>query len=383
MLLLGGHIGREGAGICPVRGHSNVQGQRTVGISEKPELVPLDKLAEQYGFEPPREKGLNTIEACEGVLDGSVRAFVGLGGNFLRAVPDTERMEAAWQGLDLNVHIATKLNRGHLIPGKAAWLLPCLGRIEIDRQVGGEQTVSIEDSTGFMHASVGVAEPAENTLRSEASIVASIAKATLEPNAKVPWDAWVGDYAKVRDAIAETFPEVFHDFNERFRVPGGFHRPIAARRRQWKTDNGKANFVVPDGMDANPDVPAPGPEVLQLMTVRSDDQFNTTIYSLDDRFRGVYGTRKILMMNRADMHRLGLLEGSIVVASTALDDGHVREVSGLRVTPYDIPSGCVAGYYPECNPLLPLQHHAEESKVPAAKSIPITLRIMSEAAATA
>jgi molybdopterin-dependent oxidoreductase alpha subunit len=374
LLLLGGHIGRPGAGICPVRGHSNVQGQRTVGISEKPELVPLDKLADLYGFEPPRTKGLNTVEACEGVLDGSVRSFIGLGGNFLRAVPDTRRLEAAWRGLQLTVHVATKLNRSHLIHGRISYLLPCLGRIEIDRQAGGEQTVSIEDSTGFMHASKGVAEPAETTLRSEVAIIAALAEATLEPNAKVPWKKWAGNYAAVRDAIEATWPEIFHDFNARFRQPGGFHRPIPARERVWKTKNGKANFIVPDGLVSDPDTPAQGPDVLRLMTMRSDDQFNTTIYSLDDRFRGIYGTRKVVLMNLADIVRLGLAEGDTVTLTTAVDDGELRQVAGLRVTPYDIPAGCAAGYYPECNPLLPLAHYAEESKVPAAKSIPVRLR---------
>ena len=374
LLLLGGHIGRPGAGICPVRGHSNVQGQRTVGISEKPELVPLDKLASLYGFEPPREKGLNTVEACEGVLDGSVHGFIGLGGNFLRAVPDTQRIEAAWRKLSLTVHVATKLNRSHLIHGRASYLLPCLGRIEIDRQANGEQSVSIEDSTGFIHASKGVAEPAEASLRSEVAIIASIAKATLEPNAKVPWNEWTGNYAAVRDAIEATWPDVFAEFNGRFRQPGGFQRPIAARQRIWKTKNGKANFITPDGLDADPDIPAVGDDVLRLMTIRSDDQFNTTIYSLDDRFRGIYGTRKVVLMNLLDIRRLGLNEGDTVTLTTAVDDGELRQVVGLRVTPYDIPAGCAAGYYPECNPLLPLAHYAEESKVPAAKSIPVRLR---------
>ena len=374
LLLLGGHIGRPGAGICPVRGHSNVQGQRTVGISEKPELVPLDKLASLYGFEPPREKGLNTVEACEGMFNGSVHGFIGLGGNFLRAVPDTQRMEAAWRKLPLTVHVATKLNRSHLIHGHVSYLLPCLGRIEIDRQASGEQSVSIEDSTGFMHASRGVAEPAEASLRSEVAIIAAIAKATLEPNAKVPWNEWTGNYAAVRDAIEATWPDVFADFNGRFRQPGGFQRPIAARQRIWKTKNGKANFITPDGLDADPDVPAVDDDVLRLMTIRSDDQFNTTIYSLDDRFRGIYGTRKVVLMNILDIRRLGLNEGDTVTLTTAVDDGELREVVGLRVTPYDIPAGCAAGYYPECNPLLPLAHYAEESKVPAAKSIPVRLR---------
>jgi molybdopterin-dependent oxidoreductase alpha subunit len=376
LLLLGGHIGRLGAGICPVRGHSNVQGQRTVGITEKPELAPLDKLKELYGFEPPREKGLNTVEACEGMLDGSVRGFVALGGNFIRAVPDTKRMEEAWSKQRLTVAIATKLNRSHLVHGEVSYLLPCLGRIEIDQQASGSQTVSMEDSTGYMHASDGVANPAETTLLSEPAIVAGIAQATLDPNPRVPWNDWVANYALVRDAIEATLPDVYENFNQRFRTPGGFARPIAARDRVWKTESGKANFIVPQGLQANPDAPATSPDVLQMMTVRSDDQFNTTIYSLDDRFRGVYGTRKVVLMNLADMTRLSLPEGSFVTATTAVDDGQLRQVHNLRVTAYDIPQGCVAGYYPECNPLLPLAHYAEESKVPAGKSIPVRLKLV-------
>jgi molybdopterin-dependent oxidoreductase alpha subunit len=379
LLLLGGHIGRPGAGICPVRGHSNVQGQRTVGISEKPELVPLDKLAALYGFEPPRKKGLNTVEACEGVLAGTVRAFIGLGGNFVRAVPDTARIEDAWQRLRLTVQIATKLNRSHLVHGEVSYLLPCLGRIEIDRQATGEQLVSVEDSTGFMHASRGMAEPAAETLRAEAAIVAGIAQATLEPNPKVPWQAWVGDYALVRDAIEATYPEIFRDFNKRFTEPGGFHRPIPARERIWKTESGKATFLGYEGLVADPDTPEAGPDVLRLMTMRGDDQFNTTVYSLDDRFRGVYGTRRVVFMNLADMERLGFVEGTLVDITTAVDDGRERRVDRMRLTPYDIPPGCLAGYYPECNPLVPLAHHAEGSKVPAAKSIPVRLRASTSA----
>lgn len=379
LLLLGGHIGKPGAGICPVRGHSNVQGQRTVGISEKPELVPLDTLAALYGFEPPRKKGRATVETCEGVLDGSVQAFVGLGGNFLRAIPDTARMEEAWRRLKLTVHIATKLNRSHLVPGEVSYLLPCLGRIEIDRQATGEQRVAVEDSTGCMHASRGVAEPAEGTLLSEPAIVAGIAEATLAANPKVPWARWVGDYALVRDAIEATYPDVFKDFNARFGQPGGFPKPNAARERHWKTKTGKANFVAPDALVSDPDTPERGADVIRLMTMRSDDQFNTTVYSLDDRFRGIYGTRQVVLMNAADIARLGLAEGDQVTATTAVDDGHLRQVRGLRVTPFDVPAGCAAGYFPECNPLLPLAHHAEGSQVPAAKSIPVRFQLESRA----
>ncbi len=305
LLLLRGNIGKPGAGICPVRGHSNVQGQRTVGITEKPELAPMDKLRELYGFEPPKKKGLTTVEACSGVLDGTVRAFVGLGGNFVRAVPETVRVEAAWRKLRLTVQIATKLNRSHLIHGEVAYLLPCLGRIEIDRQASGPQIVSTEDSTGHMHASHAVAEPASPALKSEIAIVAGMAKATLAPNEKVKWDEWTGDYALIRDQIARALPEIFHDFNARFETPGGFPRPIAARDRIWKTDNKKANFITPQSLVADPDAPSGG-DVLRLMTLRSDDQFNTTIYSLDDRFRRIKGTRQVLLMNRDDIARLGL-----------------------------------------------------------------------------
>ena len=380
LLLLGGHIGRLGAGICPVRGHSNVQGQRSVGITEKPELAPLDKLAELYAFQPPRDKGLTTVETCEGVLAGSVRGFIGLGGNFLRAVPDSARLEPAWRKLALTVHVATRLNRSHLVPGSACFVLPCLGRIEIDRQASGEQSLSVEDLTGHIHASRGVADPAEASLLSEAAIVAGIAQATLAANAKVPWADWVGNYALVRDAIEATWPDVFKGFNRRFGMPGGFPKPNAARQRIWNTATGKANFVVPDTLTADPDTPEQSADVLRLMTMRSDDQFNTTIYSLDDRFRGIYGTRHVLLLNAADIARLGLAEGDVVTAVTAVDDGIHREVRGLRVTPFDIPSGCAAGYFPECNPLVPLAHHAEGSQVPAFKSIPV--RLMRAAAAS-
>ena len=374
LLLLGGHIGRRGAGICPVRGHSNVQGQRTVGITEKPELAPMDKLAELYAFEPPRDKGLNTVETCKGVLEGSVRAFVGLGGNFLRAVPDSERIEAAWRGLGLTVHVTTKLNRTHLVPGDSAYLLPCLGRIEIDRQAGGEQIVAVEDSTGVMHASAGVATPAADTLLSEVAIVAAIAKATLAPKREVPWDAWVTDYALIRAQIALALPDIFHDFNERLRAPGGFERPSSARQREWETPTGKAQFKGYESLVANPDTPEIGADVLRLMTLRSDDQFNTSVYSLDDRFRGIYGTRQVLLINRDDIDRLGFTEGEMVDVTTAVDDGHARTVRGFRLTGYDLPAGCVGGYYPEFNPLVPLAHHAEQSMVPAYKAIPVRIR---------
>ena len=372
LLLLRGNIGRPGAGICPVRGHSNVQGQRTVGITEKPELAPLDQLKEQYGFEPPRDEGLTTVDACEAIIRHELQAFIGLGGNFLRAVPETRLMEAAWRALPLTVQIATKLNRNHVIHGKAAYLLPCLGRIEIDRQRSGPQAVTVEDSTSCMHGSRGMAEPAAPGLLSEPAIVAGIAKATLDPNPRVDWDAWVADYATIRDAIEHTFPEIFRDFNARMWTPGGFRKPLGAAERIWKTDSGKAEFTAPDELPGNPDMDG-GPQVLRLFTIRSDGQFNTTIYSHDDRFRGVHGSRMVLFMNKADMGHYGLAQGELVALRTNADDGVERRVEGLQIVPYDVPPGCIAGYYPECNPLIPLWHHAKESKVPAAKSIDVLL----------
>jgi len=375
LLLLRGNIGKPGAGICPVRGHSNVQGQRTVGITEKPELAPLERLKELYGFEPPRTPGLATVDCCEGIMNGSVHAFIGLGGNFVRAAPETRKLEAAWRKLRLTVQIATKLNRSHVIHGELAYLLPCLGRIEIDLQATGPQTVSTEDSTGHVHASHAVADPASPALKSEIAIIAGMAQATVPANDKVKWNEWVDDYALIRDQIARTIPEVFHDFNARFETPGGFSRPVAARDRIWKTENKKANFIAPPTTIADPDAPSDAPGVLRLMTLRSDDQFNTTIYSLNDRFRRVHGTRMILLVNAEDLMQLGMAEGTVVTASTAVDDGVIRQVRGLTLRTYAIPRGAAGGYYPELNPLIPLWHHAKESKVPAAKSIPIRLSI--------
>jgi molybdopterin-dependent oxidoreductase alpha subunit len=370
LMLMRGNIGKPGAGLCPVRGHSNIQGQRTVGHGHKPALVPLDKLSQQYGFEPPREQGYDTAETCGAVIKGRVKSFIGLGGNFVRAAPDTVVLEAAWSRLRLTVQVGTKLNRSHLIHGEVQFLLPCLGRIEIDRQASGPQVVTVEDATGCIHVSLGRDEPASEHLLSEPKIVAELAKAILSPNPRLDWENWIADYGNIRNAIAQTYPEVFHDFNERMWTPGGFHRPLPARHRKWNTNTGKANFMVPhkliEGLGKAQDS-----EVLQLFTLRSNDQFNTTIYSYDDRYRGVYGTRKVLLMNRKDMARLNVSDGETVTVTTESGDQVTREVRGLRATAYDVPQGCCAGYYPECNPLIPWWHHAEGSKTPAAKSIPV------------
>ncbi|WP_042305781.1 FdhF/YdeP family oxidoreductase [Paraburkholderia terrae] len=372
LLLLRGNIGKPGAGPSPIRGHSNVQGQRTVGITEKPSLAPLDKLAGQYHFEPPRHEGMATVDACKGVIDGRVRAVMQLGGNLVRSVPDRYAIEPAWRKLRLTVHVATKLNRSHLVHGEVSYLLPCLSRIEVDTRLGKPQAVSMEDSTGCMHGSRGVALPASDRLLSEQAIVAGIAMATLDQSS-VDWEAWSNDYALIRDAIAQTYPDIFHDFNARLWTPGGFHRPLPARERKWQTKSGKAEFLVPETLNEDPDMPERSLTDLRLFTLRSDSQFNTTIYRLDDRFRGISGTRMVVLMNPADIARQGLEAGMSISLAAVSPDGMKRQVDGFRVVSFDLPEGCVAGYFPECNPLIPLSHHAKESKVPAAKSIPVRI----------
>ncbi|WP_240782549.1 FdhF/YdeP family oxidoreductase [Roseococcus sp. SYP-B2431] len=371
LLLLRGHIGRPGAGICPVRGHSNVQGQRTVGIAEKPELVPLDKLADQFGFEPPREPGMNAVDVCEGLLQGEVQAFLGLGGNFLRAIPDQRRIEPAWERMRLTVQIATKLNRSHLFNGQTSYLLPCLGRSEEDLQASGPQTVTVEDSFSHIHGSLGHRKPASEHLLSELAIVAGIAKETLPPNPRLRWDDWTADYALVRDLIAETYPDQFHDMNGRMFQPGGFYRGNPARERIWKTESGRARFTAPDMLAATDVEDAEGR--YRLITIRSNDQFNTTIYGYSDRLRGIEGKRDVLLINPGDMRRAGLVAGQRVSLLGDAGDGHARRIDGLEVVPFDLPDGSVAGYYPELNPLIALQHHDRKSKTPAGKAVPVRI----------
>lgn len=378
LMLMRGNIGKQGAGVNPVRGHSNVQGQRTVGISEKPELVPLDKIASQFGFEPPRQKGLTTVDACEGIKDGSVQAFLSLGGNLVRAVPDRDAMEPAWRKLSLTVFVATKLNRSHLIHGKVSFLLPCLARPEEDIQASGPQSVSIEDSFSHIYGSRGKRSPAAATLKSELAIITGIAKALLPPNPKMLWDEWTGDYALVRDAIAETYPEEFYDFNARMWTPGGFYRGNSAHERIWKTESGKADFTVPSVLSAV-GIGA-GYGRFHLITLRSNDQFNTTIYGLDDRLRGISGSRMVLLINPEDMKRQGLSKGEVVTLVGDADDDVRRAVYGLTVVPFDLPDTCLGGYYPEMNPLIPLWYHDKASKTPAAKGVPVRIERSSKPA---
>lgn len=371
LLLLRGNIGRSGAGCCPVRGHSNVQGQRTVGIAEKAHLVPMDKLKSLFGFEPPTKNGMNIVEAVEGLFEGKVKAFISLGGNLVRAVPDQKRMEDAWVRQDLTVMVSTKLNRSHLFPGKTAYILPCLGRLEIDEQATGPQSVSTEDSFSMISGSNGHRHPASEDLKSELAIVAGIAQATLPPNPKVTWDAWTGDYSLVRELIEATYPVDFRDFNQRLFEPGGFYRGNAAHERVWKTDSGKAVFTTPGQLTSIGFQDRAGR--YRLVTLRSNDQFNTTIYGYSDRFRGIEGTRAVLLMNPTDIAAAGLQADETVRLVTDIDDGQYRYLGGLKLTPYDIPSGTVGSYYPECNVLVPISHHDELSKTPASKSVPVRI----------
>lgn len=373
LLLLRGNIGKAGAGICAVRGHSNVQGQRTVGITEKPELAPLDKLKALYAFEPPRHEGLTTVKVCEKMMSGDVKAMIALGGNFTRAAPDLERVEAAWRKLRLTVAIATKLNRSHVVHGQVAYLLPCLGRIEVDEQVTGAQALSMESSLAHFHGSKGHVKPASGHLKSEPAIIAGLALATVANDASIPWRAWVDDYSLVRKAIEETWPAVFKGLNDRMFDPGGLPRPLAARERKWNTRSGKANFIVPTQLFAGHVASLDQKDVLQLTTLRSNDQFNTTVYGYHDRFRGVKGTRMVVFMNKADVAELGLKDGDIVTLVTAIDDGIDRRVGGLRVTTYDIPKGMIAAYFPEANPLIPLSHHDMKAHTPAYKATPVRI----------
>ena len=372
LLLLRGNVGREGAGPGPVRGHSNVQGQRTVGITEKTELAPVERYKQLFQFDPPTDKGWDTVESCREIIAGTCQGLIQLGGNFLRAVPEHGKMKEGWAKLPIAVHIATKLNKSHLTPSQETWLLPCLGRMEQDMQAGGRQAVSMEDSFSHIYGSVGKATPASDTLLSEPAIVAGIAKAVLEPNPNVPWDAWVGDYGKVRSAIENTWPDKFGNFNERLFTPGGFWKGNPASHRKWETKSGKAEFNVPRALNAAGFADEEGR--FRLITLRSNDQFNTTVYGYDDRFRGIKGTRMVAMMNGADMIAQGLADGDTIGLESDAEDGQERVIEGLRVVKYNIPPGCIGGYYPELNCLISVEHHALDSHVPAGKSVPVRIR---------
>lgn len=357
LLLMRGSIGKPGAGACPVRGHSNVQGDRTVGIVHNPKPAFLDALAKEFAFDPPRKHGLDTVEAIKAMEQGKVKVFLAMGGNFLSATPDTERTAAALRRTALTVHVSTKLNRSHLITGREALILPCLGRTDDDRG----QYVTVENSMGVVSSSRGRLEPASDQLKSEPAIVAGLARAVLGPRSSVDWIGLAENYDRIRAKIEAVIPG-FENYNQR--AEKSFYLPNGPREGSFPTPSGKAVFTV----HPIPRWELPPGELL-MMTVRTHDQFNTVVYGLDDRYRGIYNERRVVMVNPEDMSEQGFQEGELV----DLTSGGDRWVRGFLVVPYPIPRGCAATYFPETNPLVPLDSVAERSNTPVSKSVPIRL----------
>lgn len=364
LLLLRGNIGKPGAGICPLRGHSNVQGDRTMGITEIPTEAFLQKLDTAFAIQSPRQHGHNAIASLKAIIDGSSKAFIGMGGNFATAMPDQDRSYEAFKQLDLNVQIITKPNRTALLTAKNTYILPTLGRTDADIQQGVHQAITVEDSMSMVHASTGRLTPPSEHLRSEIKILTGLARA-LFPDSHIDWEGMGDNYNLIRDKIAEVFPD-FYDFNQRIQQPGGFHLPNAAAQRKWNTPSGKAQFVISsieedDGIETN---------YFILNTVRSHDQYNTTVYGYNDRYRGVHNRRDILFMHEQDIAELHLNAGEKIDVVSY----HGRVLANLTVAPYPIAKGTVAAYFPEANVLLTSDDYDHESGIPAYKSIPVTLR---------
>ncbi|MFI2214563.1 FdhF/YdeP family oxidoreductase [Streptomyces sp. NPDC020141] len=364
LLLLRGAIGRPGAGVCPVRGHSNVQGDRTMGIFERPPAAFLDALEREFGFAPPRHHGLDVVRSIRALRDGEAKVFFAMGGNFVAATPDTEVTEAAMRRARLTVHVSTKLNRSHAVTGERALILPTLGRTDRDERAGRRQVVTVEDSMGMVHASRGNLPPAGPRLLSEPAIVARLARAVLGPASKTPWEEFERDYGAIRDRIARVVPG-FEDFNTKIARPGGFTLPHAPRdERRFPTATGKANFTA---------APVEYPRVpegrLLLQTLRSHDQYNTTVYGLDDRYRGIKGGRRVVLVHPEDARELDLPDGSYADLVSEWRDGVERRAPGFRVVHYPTARGCAAAYYPETNVLVPLDSTADTSNTPASKSV--------------
>ena len=367
LMLLRGQIGKPGAGLCPVRGHSNVQGDRTVGIWERPTEAFLDRLGAEFDFEPPRKHGVDTVRAIQAMHDGQGKVFFALGGNFLSATPDTEFTANALRRCRLTAHVSTKLNRSHLLTGDRALILPCLGRTEIDVQAGGPQFVSTENSMGVVQASRGSLEAASAELLSEPQIVARLARATLQHRTTVDWETLAGNYDLIRDAIERVVPG-FDDYNTRVRRPGGFYLPNAARQRVFKTTSGKAQFTIHD----LPDHKLENDQFL-MMTIRSHDQFNTSVYTLNDRYRGISDGRRVVFLNQEDIAAAGLRARQVVDLVSHFE-GEERIARRFVVVPYDIPRRCAATYFPEANVLVPVRSVAAKSNTPASKSVVISIR---------
>jgi len=365
-LLMKGAIGKPGAGTCPVRGHSNVQGDRTMGIWEAPKDSFLDNLKAEFGFEPPRKHGFAVVEAIKAMYEEKGKVFFAMGGNFLSATPDTKYTAKALRNCALTVHVSTKLNRSHLVHGDTALILPCLGRTETDKQEGAEQFVSVENSMGIVHSSRGVLSPASKYLRSEVSIVCDLAAETLGDQSKVKWSSMKNDYDLIRDKIEAVIPG-FDSYNKRVRQPEGFYLPNGAREGTFNTKSGKAEFTINE-LPKN----SLKKNEFAMMTIRSHDQYNTTIYGLDDRYRGIYNERRVVLMNKEDMNKMSLRSKDVV---------DIIENSGIKkriaphflVVEYDIPKSCIATYFPEANVLVPIDHFAKRSKTPASKYIKVKL----------
>ena len=362
LLLLRGSVGKPGAGTCPVRGHSNVQGDRTMGIWEKPPEWFLDKLEQVFKFSAPRKHGYDTVESIKAMHQGTAKVFVGMGGNFHSATPDTDFTSEALANCLMTVQVSTKLNRSHLVTGRTAFILPCLARTDIDYQLSGEQMVSVENSMGVVHQSRGVLKPVSDQLLSEPDIVARLARATLG----VSWDHLIDDYDAIRDLIEQIIPG-FDDYNNRLRQPEGFYLPNPARSGTFK--QGKAHF-------SKVELPkhSLGPGEFMLMTIRSHDQFNTTIYGKDDRYRGIQNERRVLMMNPEDMKDAGLKPKQVVNLKSNYQ-GVVREVYNFKIVPYNIPRRNLATYFPEANPLVPVHLVAKKSNTPCSKSVVVQLAV--------
>ncbi|GGB06232.1 FdhF/YdeP family oxidoreductase [Agarivorans gilvus] len=372
--LLFGQIGKEGAGLCPVRGHSNVQGDRTMGINEKPSAELLASIEQVFGFTPPRKHGHNVVQALEAMLNGSSKVFIGLGGNILAAAPDTQLIEQALANCELTVSIATKLNRTHVNPGKYSLILPCLGRTDVDMQASGPQKVTVEDSFSMVHASQGLVDESRHNMRSEPAIIAGMANAVLGAS-PVDWLAYIDNYDRIRDDIERTIPG-FEHFNQRLQQPGGFYLGNSARKRLWNTASAKAQFIshaLPEDV-----VPASIRElsdnrIFILQTLRSHDQYNTTIYGFEDRYRGIYNERKILLLNAQDIADLGMKDGDWVDIEALWPDQQQRKVLAFRLIAYDIPLGNAAAYFPEANPLVPLASKGDFSDTPTSKSVAVVV----------
>ncbi len=366
-MMLRGNVGRKGAGICPVRGHSNVQGDRTVGITEIPDAALLEGMERAFGFKPTNEKGHNSVEAIRAIAEGRSKALICLGGNLAVAISDPAVTFAAMRKLDIAVHISTKLNRSHLLTGKTCIVLPCLGRTDLDTQSSGPQSVTVEDSMSMVHASRGFLNPPSPFLKSEPAILAGIAQATLGDKYGIDWAGMVDNYDRIRDKIEIVFPD-FRDFNRRVRVRGGFRLSVPASHREWHTSTGKANFLVACGLEEDPRLM--DPETLVMATIRSHNQYNTTVYGMDDRYRGVFGRRDVIFISQADLEARGLQDGDLIDV-IAVAAGPERSISGYTAVAYDLPRGSIGGYFPEMNAVVALSDHDRKSGTPGYKSVPV------------